>query len=161
MIGVVALLERETIGADAPAVPHLTFHRAAAYEWEFVIGALDALAKDTPPIDIIADDVAIFDTVPAVVYLNIADPQPLRALQARIYERIDPNAFDADPFYAPQAWTPRVTLASGVDAGAAAKLAQSLRSRKIQWKIRLDNLAYLSVENGEYSVSGRVLLTGA
>ena len=167
MIGVVSLLDDEhrlayeslDVGAHKrSAVPHLSYHVAGSYNWNRVIGALDDLATQFQPFDIVADAVAIFESIPAIVYLTVSDPARLRGLQRAVFERIARHSHAPDEYYAPQAWVPHITIASGIDPQEATRLAQSLRSKKIHWKIRIDNLAFMSVDNGNYIISNRTKL---
>ncbi len=167
MIGVVSLLDDEhRLAYEAldipgrPAVPHLSYHVAGSYDWNAVIGSLDDVSAAVAPFDVVADAVAIFESIPAVVYLTVSDPLPLRGLQRAIYERIAPHSHEPDEYYSPEKWVPHLTIASGIDSTEATKLAQSLRSKKIHWRIRVDNIAFMSVDNGDYIISGRTLLRG-
>ena len=167
MIGVVSLLDDEhrlayeslDVGPHKrSAVPHLSYHVAGSYNWSGVVGALEELSKQFEAFDIVADAVAIFESIPAIVYLTVSDPSSLRALQAAVFERIARHSHAPDEYYAPQAWVPHITIASGIDPQEATKLAQSLRSHKIRWKIRIDNLAFMSVDHGNYVISNRTTL---
>lgn len=167
MIGVVSLLDDEhrlayesleTGGLPRLSVPHLSYHLAGSYDWAGVSGSLEELALAAKPFDVIADAVAIFESIPAVVYLTVSQPEALRSLQRRVFERIAPHAHSPDEYYTPEKWVPHITVAAGIDPIQATKLAQSLRSKKIQWRIRVDNLAFMSVENGAYVISNRTKL---
>ena len=167
VIGVVSILDDEHRLAYesldvAPhkrlAVPHLSYHLAGSYNWDGVIGCLDDLSASVAPFDIIADAVAIFESVPAIVYLTVSEPKALRELQASIYERVAPHAHAPDEYYTPARWVPHITIASGIDPQEATRLAHSLRSKKIAWRIRIDNLAFMSVDHGNYVISGRTKL---
>ena len=167
MIGVVSLLDDEhrlaygslDVGPHKrPAVPHLSYHVAGSYNWSGVIAALDDLATRFAPFDIVADAVAIFESIPAIVYLTVSDPAQLRTLHTAIFERIARHSHAPDEYYTPQAWVPHITIASGIDPLEATRLAQSLRSKKIHWKIRIDNLAFMSVDGGNYIISNRTKL---
>jgi 2'-5' RNA ligase len=167
MIGVVSLLDDEhrlayesleTGGAPRLSVPHLSYHLAGAYDWNGVTGGLEEIASQTKPFDVVANAVAIFESIPAVVYLTVSQPQELRALQQRVFERIAAHAHAPDEYYTPQKWVPHITIAAGIDPTEATKLAQSLRSKKIHWRIRVDNIAFMSVDHGNYIISGRTKL---
>ena len=167
MIGVVSMLDDEhrlayeslEVGNHPRlAVPHLSYHVAGSYDWNGVTGALEEVAAQTQPFDVVADAVAIFESIPAVVYLTVSEPAELRLAQRRIFERIVPHAHAADEYYTPQTWVPHITVTQGIDPAEATRLAQTLRSKKIHWKIRIDNFAFMSVDNGNYVISGRVQL---
>ena len=167
MIGVVSLLDDEHRLAydrldtgDVPrlAVPHLSYHLAGAYDWNGVAGGLEEIAAQSRPFDVVANAVAIFESIPAIVYLTVSQPEELRALQQRVFERFSPHARTPDDYYAPQKWVPHITIAAGIDPEQATKLAQSLRSKKIDWRIRIDNLAFMSVDHGDYIISNRTRL---
>jgi len=169
MIAVVSLLDDEhrlayeslEIGAHKrAAVPHLSYHVAGSYNWNDVIGALDELSAGFHSFDIVADAVAIFESIPAIVYLTVSDPEPLRELQRAVFERIARHSHAPDEYYTPQAWVPHIAIASGIDPQEATKLAHSLRSKKIHWKIRIENLAFMSVNKGNYLISNRTKLHG-
>lgn len=164
MIGVVSLLpDDQRLAYESldvpdhrrPAVPHISYHRADSYAWNGVSGAIQEIAASFCPLDIVADAVAIFESIPAIVYLTVAQPQALAALQRAVFERVAAHARGPDEYYMPQRWVPHITLASGIDPAAATRLAQSLRSKKIHWKIRIDNLAFMSVDRGTYVISDR------
>ncbi|MFN2529514.1 MAG: 2'-5' RNA ligase family protein [Candidatus Baltobacteraceae bacterium] len=167
MIGVVSLLDDEHRLAyeslEAPphkraSVPHLSYHVAGSYNWNGVTGALDEICGHFGPFDIVADAVAIFESIPAIVYLTVTDPEHLRALQQVVFERIARHSHAPDEYYTPQSWVPHITIASGIDPQEATKLAQSLRSKKIHWRIRIDNIAFMSVDRGNYIISNRTRL---
>lgn len=167
MIGVVSLLDDEhrlaydsldTGSVPRLAVPHLSYHLAGAYDWHGVAGGLEEIAAQTPPFDVVANAVAIFESIPAIVYLTVSQPEALRTLQHRVFERFSPHARTPDDYYAPQKWVPHITIAAGIDPEQATKLAQSLRSKKIDWRIRIDNLAFMSVDHGDYIISNRTRL---
>lgn len=169
MIGVVSLLEDEHRlqyeSLDAPArarpeVPHISYHLAEAYNWAAVAGALEELAANFQAFDVVADAVAIFESIPAVVYLTVSDAGPLRALQQVVFDRVAPHATTPDEYYSPQKWVPHMTIASGIDPMEATRLAQSLRSKKIQWRIHISNIAFMSVDRENYIISGRTKLRG-
>ena len=167
MIGVVSLLDDEhrlayeslETGAHPKlAVPHLSFHVAGSYDWNGVSTALEDVARESRPFTVVADAVAIFESIPAVVYLTVSEPATLRELQQRVYERVAPFSHAPDEYYAPPKWVPHITIAQGIDPAEATKLAQSLRSKKIAWRIRVDNIAFMSVDHGDYVISGRTPL---
>jgi 2'-5' RNA ligase len=167
MIAVVSLLDEEhrlayetlDVGRhQRPALPHISYHVAGSYNWKGVIGALDELGSRFEPFDILADAVAIFESIPAVVYLTVSDPGPLRDLQEAVFERIARHGHACDAYYTPQTWVPHITIASGIDPQEATRLAQSLRSKKIHWKIRIDNLAFMSIDHANYIISSRTKL---
>ena len=135
--------------------PYLGYHMAASYTWESVAATLDDLAESFEAFDVVAEAVAIFESIPAVVYLTIADLQPLLRLHRAIAGRIAMCAHAPDEYYAPERWVPHITITSGIDSREATRLAQSLRSQKIRWKIRIDNLALVTVDQGKCIASGR------
>jgi|GEM_PF-3907950 len=170
MIGVVSLLHDEyrlayeslEAGAHKRAsVPRLSYHVAGSYNWNGVIDALDEIGGHFGPFDIVADAVAIFESIPAVVYLTVSDPEHLRELQRFVFDRVARHSHSPDEYYTPQAWVPHVTIASGIDPQEASKLAQSLRSKKLHWKIRIDNIAFMSVDRGNYIISNRTRPEGS
>jgi len=76
MIGGVSLLDDEhrlafeslDVGKHRRlAVPHLSYHLAGAYTWDHVYSALEEIAAETEPLLVVADAVAIFESIPAVV----------------------------------------------------------------------------------------------
>ncbi|MDP9018404.1 MAG: 2'-5' RNA ligase family protein [Candidatus Eremiobacteraeota bacterium] len=167
MIGVVSLLDDEhRLGYEslAPgnhrhiAVPHISYHMARAYTWDHVRSGLEEIAAETAPLLVVADAVAIFESIPAVVYLTVNDERPLRDLQRKVYARMRPHAQEPDDHYTPHAWVPRITISAGIDPQEATKLAQSLRSKKIQWNIRIENLAFVKVDHGDCLIGGRTAL---
>jgi 2'-5' RNA ligase len=90
--------------------------------------ALDAFARETAPLRIVFDRVAVFATT-GVVFLAPVPDATLHDVQALCHRRLGGHGRQPWPHYAPAVWAPHCTLAQDLEDAAALASAREVAER--------------------------------
>jgi 2'-5' RNA ligase len=83
-----------------------------------------------------------------IVFIPVVRTTELSAFHQQIWERIEPLATDINPYYAPDKWTPHITLAySDVTPENIACTMQKLTFQTYNWEIAVDNVSFIHGTN--------------
>jgi 2'-5' RNA ligase len=143
------------------AVPHLTYHVAAAYETEALKAAVQAIAADSRPFEVDCSGIGIFTGSRMVLYLAVARPVALSRFHQRVFEVAQALAVEPGPYWQPQRWVPHVTIAmEGLTADAAGALTAAWAARPIPPPLRISNVAVMDGSDGTHRLLAECPLGG-
>lgn len=128
------------IGAVARRVPwpHVSYHIAPRYDPIRLEAGLQALARETRPLEIRTTGLGIFTGPTPVLYLAVTRSPALSALHARTWAACNAAAEESSPLYAPNVWVPHITLAHlDVTPANLPGLIADLGGRDFAWTITL------------------------
>ncbi|GAB4525071.1 MAG: hypothetical protein OHK0046_40470 [Anaerolineae bacterium] len=136
--------------AERP-IPHFSYHVADGYDVQQLKPILARIAEQTDVFEVMTNGLALFTGAKPVLYIPVRLNTPLRALHQTIWEAL-PSGIATAPnlYYQAEGWVPHITLAAD-DMGHAhlPAVIQLLSPRDFRWRIRVDNVALLSSEQGE------------
>ena len=128
------------IGEAARRVPwpHVSYHIAPRYDPVALESGLQALARETGPLEIRTTGLGIFTGPTPVLYLAVTRSPALSGLHAKAWAACDAAAEDPSPLYAPNVWVPHITLAHlDVTPANLPGLIADLAGRDFAWAITL------------------------
>lgn len=170
MIGTVSLLENDdlrqirNLQLDTlfrPLAPHVSFHVAAAYDWAPIVEALEKIALANAPLNVRIDRADVFDAEEgAVLYLGIEKDERLARFHRTVFHAVNQYAHHTFQHYVPELWQPHVTVAQRAPDAQARAIAAHITNEVRGLRLRLTNLAFLSVDYGRYIVSNKRPLSG-
>ena len=118
--------------------PHLSYHIAPRYDPVALESGLQALARETGPLEIRTTGLGIFTGPTPVLYLAVTCSPALSGLHAKAWAACNAAAEDASPLYAPNVWVPHITLAHlDVTPANLPGLIADLGGRDFAWTITL------------------------
>jgi len=114
--------------ADLGANPHVSLAIWEEIDVTAMSAAVAELGRETAPLPIAFDRVAVFPTT-GVVFLAPVPDAALRDMQARCQRRLGAHGRQPWPHYAPDTWVPHCTLAQDLDDPGALARARSVAER--------------------------------
>lgn len=93
--------------------PHLTLTRYSTIDPSMLRQGMEVFYGQAV-ISLCFDRVDFFDTEPFVLWLAPRRDQRLLNLHRRLHAALEPNAPPCDPHYAPEEWTPHLTVAMAI-----------------------------------------------
>ena len=159
MIATATVLSQELFGgivlpADSRLPPfHITWHVAGAYDWDGAADTLEGIAGETPAFQVAVEGAHVFVTDRYAVVGLLRHSDALESLHRRIVDALATHARHVDQRYAGPYWVPHVTLASGLSEVEAGEVRAAFEQRETGTPLTIDNLAFLSVENGRFILS--------
>ena len=132
------------------AVPHFSWHIAEDYDFEALKNDLQAMVQKVEPFEVTTNGLGVFTGDRPVVYLQVIRSPQLASMHRILWESVQAYSTGLNPYYAPDAWMPHITLASrDVDVDSLACVMRQLGERAFNWKIRVDNYALVVQEEGQ------------
>ena len=167
MIATATVLSKDLFGgivlpASSRLPPfHLTWHVAAAYDWDGATETVERIASETKPFEVVVEGAHVFVTDRFAVVGLLRHSDVLEALHKRIVNAFSAHAHHVDQRYASEHWVPHVTVASGLSGDEAREVREAFEQRGAGTPLAIDNLAFLSVEYGRFILSNVRRFNGA
>jgi 2'-5' RNA ligase len=137
-------------GIRSTPLPHFSWQGAEGYQVEAVETELAKAAETVEPFFVHASGIGLFTGVRPVVYVALAKSQRMLTVHQMLWERINPLAMSPNDYYAPARWIPHITLAfRELDVDRLACAVEVIAFEKIEFEIRVDNLALIYTANGK------------
>jgi 2'-5' RNA ligase len=131
-------------------MPHFSWHLAANYDFASLEKILVEVVAETKPFTVYTSGLGVFSGPAPVVYISVVKPIALAEFHQRLWDRVNPVAREASPFYDPSAWVPHITLAYGdVSQPSLCCALEMLAFKEFRWEIRVDHLASVYQDVGE------------
>jgi 2'-5' RNA ligase len=148
-------------GVRVTPFPHFSYQVAPRYDRSVLVAAAQAIARAAAPFEARAAGVALFTGPAPVLYVPVVRTAPLSALHRQVWEAALPAAVGPQAYYHPDQWVPHITLAFGdLDAARAGEAVRLLAGRAFDWRLRVDNLAFIGKTGGRQEVIWRLPLQG-
>jgi 2'-5' RNA ligase len=129
-------------GIRATPIPHFSWHVAEDYEFPALRHILERISLQAKPFSVRTAGLGAFTGVSPVIFIALVRDRSMETLHHKVWQNVRKVAVNLSPYYAPDAWTPHITLAhrdvTSENIGCAQKL---LTFKPIEWEIRVDNLA--------------------
>jgi 2'-5' RNA ligase len=139
--------------------PHFSYHIAPEYDRERVTAVLKRVAGETAVFTIQTTGLAVFTGPQPVLYLPVTRSPALAALHQALWAELESASRNSVPYYAPDAWTPHITLGHGdINERNLGPIAQWLNGQSLRWQITIDNVSVIQGENGRYTLPYRFAL---
>ena len=96
---------------------HFSYHVVAdEYDLDHLGPTLDDLGAKRAPFQVPTTGTGVFTGSQPVIFIGVARTPELDALHQTLWDTCTPGFGVGLPYYAPEAWSPHVTLAQGLDA---------------------------------------------
>jgi hypothetical protein len=123
--------------------PHVSY-QLGDYELEALAGVLERLAAATPRFDIETSGLGVFSGLQPVLYVPVVRTAELSEFQRLLWTAVGTACRNASEDYWVSNWMPHITLAAGdLDASNVADAIKLLSARRFDWRVTIDNLAYI------------------
>ena len=141
---------------------HLSWQGAESYVLPETEERLRMIAKTFAPIQINVHGLGVFPGETPVLSLTIARTPRLSALNATLWEALQPLATGINTYFSPEKWIPHISLFYGdqKDAQAIGCAIEKLAFVPIHIEINLDHLILGSFDDNKGQEILRVPLTG-
>jgi hypothetical protein len=159
--GIWAELERE-LGLREVRItpwPHISYQQGD-YDLGVLPGILEKLAGATKRFEIETTGLGIFSGLQPVLYIPVVRTAELSDFQRLLWTVVGTSCRNASDDYWVSNWVPHITLAAGdLDANNVADAVKLLSARRFDWRISIDNLAYIDAEYDGQNLKLRYDLT--
>lgn len=140
--------------------PHISY-QLGDYDLDVLPGVLEKLAAATPKFEIETTGLGIFSGLQPVLYLPVVRTAELSEFQRLLWTAVGTACRNASDDYWVSNWIPHVTIAAGdLDASNVADAVKLLSARRYDWRITIDNLAYIDAGYDGQELRLRHDLTG-
>ncbi|MCC7359970.1 MAG: 2'-5' RNA ligase family protein [Anaerolineales bacterium] len=128
-----------------PPFPHFSYQIAPRYDRAGLPEALAQVARRHAPLSVRTSGLGLFPGDDPVLYLPLVRTAALSALHADLWATLAPFAVEPPPLYAPDQWTPHLTLISGgLSAAGLGEAVQRLLPRGLYWNIAISALSFIA-----------------
>jgi hypothetical protein len=155
-------LERELglQGVKVTPWPHISY-QLGDYDLDILPGILEKLAGATPRLEIETTGLGIFSGLQPVLYVPVVRTAELSEFQRLLWTVVGTACRNASDDSWVSNWMPHVTLAAGdLDASNVADAIKLLSARRFDWRMTIDNLAYIDAGYEGQELRLRYDLTG-
>ena len=136
------------VGVRTTPFPHITYQVVEAYDQERLDPILREIAGQAQPFTVYSTGLGLFTGPAPVIYISLAKNEPLLQFHRILWERTQEVAQGVSPLYAPNLWTPHITLGIGdISQVNLACAMQNLAFRNFAWEIKLNDLAFIGQED--------------
>ena len=140
--------------------PHISF-QLGDYDLDALPGILEKLAAATPRFEIETTGLGIFSGLQPVLYVPVVRTAELSEFHRLLWTAVGTVCRNASDDYWVANWVPHITLAAGdLDASNVADAIKLLSARRFDWRITIDNLAYIDASYEGQELRIRHDLTG-
>jgi 2'-5' RNA ligase len=130
--------------------PHFTWLGAASVQVEPVQDLFNSIAEQMYTFPVRITGLDVFRGEAPVLYLSLFQSYSLLNLHKVLWEKITPFIADPNPYYAPEKWTPHITLAlhdlTNENLDCAIKSVEQESVRQVSW---VDNMALVEADDGQ------------
>jgi 2'-5' RNA ligase superfamily len=155
-------LERELglHGVKVTPWPNISY-QLGDYDLEILPGILEKLAGATSRFEIQTTGLGVFSGLQPVLYVPVVRTTELSEFQRLLWTAVGTACRNASDDYWVSNWMPHVTLAAGdLDASNVADAIKLLAARRFDWRMTIDNLAYIDAGYEGKELRLRYDLTG-
>jgi len=141
---------------------HFSYHVVAdEYDLDHLGPTLDELSASRAPFRVRTTGTGVFTGSQPVIFIGVSRTPELDALHQTLWDTCTPGFGVGLPYYAPDAWSPHVTLARGARAGEnLPEILEYLGELDLEWEINVDNLAVIEDGGKERGLIHQVALGG-
>jgi 2'-5' RNA ligase len=141
---------------------HFSYHVVAdEYDLDHLGPALDDLSASRAPFQVPTTGVGVFTGSQPVIFVGVTRTPELDSLHQMLWDTCTPGFGVGLPYYAPEAWSPHVTIARGTRAGEhLPEILEYLGEHDLTWKLNVDNLAVIEDGGQERGLIHQVALQG-
>lgn len=141
---------------------HFSYHVVAdEYDLHHLGPALDELSAKRSPFRVPTLGSGVFTGTEPVIFIAVTRTPELDKLHQALWNTCTPGYGVGLPYYAPEAWSPHVTLAQGPRAGEhLPDIMRFLEERDLEWDLKVDNLAVIEDGGKERGLIHQVALGG-
>ncbi|MBN1285242.1 MAG: 2'-5' RNA ligase family protein [Anaerolineae bacterium] len=129
--------------------PHLSYQVAERYDTPALEAALESLTARQPPFEVLTTGLGVFTGAKAVLYVPVVRSPALDALHRAVWEAATDAVSNAWTYYEPEWWMPHITLGHDDIDDHLPEIVDLLRRRTFDWRIRVDNIAFVCSEPDE------------
>ena len=135
--------------------PHVTYVVGDGDRSDILAARVAAVAAATPPFEIELDGVGSFDGARPVVFMRVVKSPALVDTYEAMHAAARSVGLALWPLYAPQVWTPHVTLAlKDTSPELLPMLLADLGARKIHFRARIATISLVEVVLPEHTYIG-------
>lgn len=129
-------------GIKATPYPHFSWHVAEEYSGIDLDQRLHNLAFPMKPFMVRTAGLGLFTGSEPVIYVLITKDEKLLRFHKKIWQAVESQSNEPNPYYTPSKWVPHVTLAYGdVNKQKLLCAIEELAFLPFNWEIKIDNLA--------------------
>lgn len=141
---------------------HISWQGAQDYELNQVEGRVRMIARTFGPLETWVNGIGIFPGVSPVLYLSVSRNPQLSALNATLWEALQPLARDINPYFSPEEWIPHISIFYGNQQSASALgcAVEKILIKPIRFKLSIGHLSLGSFLDQENKTLFRYPLTG-
>jgi hypothetical protein len=148
-------------GVSVTPYPHFSYQIAPHYDPAALAALLAPLARQTAPFRVRATGLGIFTGIQPVLYIPVVRDPALTRLHEALWRLTAPVAAERSPHYEPLNWMPHITLGHGdLTPEILPAIVRNLASHDFNWKITVDNLAFIGTDGEMQQLQFRLLLEG-
>jgi 2'-5' RNA ligase len=136
------------VGVRTTPFPHLSYQVVETYDQARLEPILHEIAQQAQPFTVFSTGLGIFTGPAPVIYVSLAKNERLLQFHQLLWDRTQDVAQGISPLYAPNLWTPHITL--GLNDITNANLAcamQALAFRNFAWEINVNDLAFIGQQD--------------
>ncbi|MEX2236717.1 MAG: 2'-5' RNA ligase family protein [Dehalococcoidia bacterium] len=124
-------------------IPHFTYHLAGDYDSRGLRTIGDSLAIEGRGFSTWTNGLGLFTHPKPVLYISLVRNLELSRFQRWVWYEVDKAAEGSVDYYTPERWMPHITLIEGLDVEALLTGIRLLGARDFNWKLDVDNLAFI------------------
>ena len=135
-------------GIDSTPFPHFSWLIAEDFNWPALKKCMEEIAAETHPFTVQTNGLGIFSGYLPVIYIPLVRTEALSKLHRLIWESTQEIRTNIVSYYAPENWTPHITLAyEDIKRGNISCAMQKLAFQNFKWKFEVDNLSFIQQED--------------
>ena len=138
------------VGIRATPIPHFSWQVAADYNLARLEEELKKIASMVKPFMVRTTGLILFTGEKPVIAISVVRDAKLTEIHRMVWNRLESVSDAPSQFYAPEYWTPHISLAHGdlIPERLTCSM-QRLAARTLNWEFTIDNLAFLYQPEGE------------
>jgi len=137
-------------GIKATPFPHFSWQIAEEYHIDQLEHQINKISKSFNPFSIHTAGIGIFTGPQPVIYINVAKNPEMVILHTHLWEQCSIVSYGSSLLYSPKTWIPHISLAyTDISKNNLAKVTEKLAFRSFNWKMIIDNIAFIFEPEGE------------
>lgn len=124
--------------------PHFSYQIASDYAMSKLESKLETIAKKSTRFIVRAGGLALFTGLTPVLHIPVVRTLQLSKFHESLWKKTLPLGSSISPYYAPDIWTPHITLAQwDINERNLPMIIRRLSKRVLELEIKVDNLAII------------------
>jgi len=141
---------------------HISWQGAQDYALSETEGRVRMISRTFGPLETWINGIGLFPGAAPVLYLSVSRNPELSALNATLWEALQPLATQINPYFSPEEWIPHISIFYGDDQSASALgcAIEKILIKPIRLRLEIGHLSLGSFQGQENKTLFRYPLTG-